>query len=534
MDASKTSGLYYNGKSFRSPHSIGVDFRGTCAEWVYALRNASKCVLHSAVFGTVLASVAGAADWPMLGRDATRNPVSPEANAPRQWQIELRGEQGQVTQQAKNIRWTAKLGSQTYGTPVVSQGLVWIGTNLGEGCLGGVLKCFREADGALVYEYASSGLEAPLDRAEQRNGLGGSPLIEGGNLWFTTLRREVVCLDIRPFLAGNGPPREVWKLDMIKSLGVHPRMAAMPRTCSIAAYKDRLFVVTGNGFDASFKEPAPKAPNLLCLDKATGRIAWQQASHGADLLASQLAEPLTVEIDGRGQVIVAQGQCWLRSFDAATGRLVWEFDMNLKTGIRDSVLATPVFHDNRVYVATGTDPDLGEGPGRLVCIDPTKQGDISTQLLNGAPNPNSGLLWEYTQQDQNENGRIDGFEETFHRTVGSVAIVDNWLIVADFSGLVHCLDANTGDVHWTHDLLAASLTSPLIVDDKAYVADEDGDIAIFKAAANPAEAMKNLQAGQGEPLGLVNMGASVYSSPVFANGVLYVATKDTLFAIEAD
>ena len=54
-----------------------------------------------------------------------------------------------------------------------------------------------------------------------------------------------------------------------------------------------------------------------------------------------------------------QGDGWLRSFDALTGKLFWKFDINFKTshlelggrGTRNDILATPVYYDGRVYVA---------------------------------------------------------------------------------------------------------------------------------------------------------------------------------------
>ena len=78
-----------------------------------------------------------------------------------------------------------------------------------------------------------------------------------------------------------------------------------------------------------------------------------------------------------------------------------------------------------------------------------------------------------------------------HRTVGTVAIKDDILYIADFSGLFHCLDAKTGKVHWTYDMLAAAWGSPLIVDDKVYIGDEDGDVAIFRHSADPEVAMED-------------------------------------------
>ena len=76
-------------------------------------------------------SVTDAEDWPMFGRDATRNAVSPEKNAPTDWDVgEFDRKTGRwVKAKARNIKWTAQLGSQTMGDPVVAGGLVWVGTN---------------------------------------------------------------------------------------------------------------------------------------------------------------------------------------------------------------------------------------------------------------------------------------------------------------------------------------------------------------------------------------------------------------------
>jgi len=76
-------------------------------------------------------------------------------------------------------------------------------------------------------------------------------------------------------------------------------------------------------------------------------------------------------------------------------------------------------------------------------------------------NPNSACVWHYDASDQNGDGRIS-FEETMHRTVSTAVVDDGLLIVPDFSGLVHCLDAKTGHVHWTHDILAATWASALV------------------------------------------------------------------------
>jgi outer membrane protein assembly factor BamB len=254
----------------------------------------------------------------------------------------------------------------------------------------------------------------------------------------------------------------------------------------------------------------------------------------------------------------AGGDAWLYSFLGETSqdgkaKLLWKFDANPKEskyilggrGTRNEIIGTPLIFDNLVYLAVGQDPEHGEGVGHLWCIDPTKRGDVSAELAfnvkdlktpipphrmqavvkeNGEvakPNPNSGVVWHYSEYDQNGDGKVE-FEETMHRTCGTAAIKNGLLVIPDFSGLVHCVDAKTGKPHWTHDLFAATWGSALIVEDKVYVGDEEGKVTIFKLSPEK------------EIIAEIDMGNSVYSTPVVANNILYIANKTHVFAIKAD
>ncbi len=94
------------------------------------------------------------------------------------------------------------------------------------------------------------------------------------------------------------------------------------------------------------------------------------------------------------------------------------------------------------------------------------------------------------------------------------------LFVGDFSGVLHCLDVKTGQAHWTYDMFAQSWASPLIIDDRVYMGDEDGDIVIFKLSAEQ------------EQIGEINMGSAVFTTPIVANGTMFIANRNRLFAIE--
>lgn len=524
----------------------------------------AAAVMAVAWIGGSFVCPAVAADWPMLGRDGTRNGVSTEVGAPTEWSIEERKDD-RVIQPSRGVRWSSPLGSQTHSSPVVSGGLVWIGTNsvrpgiAARDEVHSVLKCFRVADGKEVYEYDSPKL-GPRVHDPGWTGLGSSPLVEGDRLWITTNRSEVLCLDIGPLLRSEGPPRELWKLDLIKEFNVfvHVPLMGPPRPCSIGpSWNGRIFVTINNGVDESrSKVPAPDAPSLVCLNKDTGEVYWKDNSPGANILLTQSSSPTVAEISGRTQVIVPQSDGWARAFDPETGEQLWEFDINPKVSVysayhrsdRNWFLANAVVCEDRVYLASGRDVEQGEGIGRLVCIDPTRRGDISSELAVDAdgqtlprrrtqavnpqadekalPNPNSALVWEFVRCGK-------AFEDEMHRAMGSVVVAKDLVIVGDASGLVHCFDAKTGQRHWRHDTFASIWTSPLIVEDKVYVTNEDGNVTIYGLSADPGIALHRVN-GQYEPLPEISMGNSIYASPIYADGALYLAARSELFAIAAD
>ena len=349
----------------------------------------------------------------------------------------------------------------------------------------------------------------------------------------------------------------VWRYDMMDELGVSQHNMC---SCSVTALGDILFVNTSNGVDEShINIPNIEAPSFIAMNKHTGEVYWTDASPKENILHGQWSSPAIGEVGGVPQVIFAGGDGWVYSFQADEGKdgkpeLLWKFDANPKEsewvlggrGTRNNIIATPVFYKDRVYVAVGQDPEHGEGVGHLWCLDPTKRGDVSAELAvkvddRSKPisprrlqavdpeegevaidNPNSAVIWHYSQFDQNQDGEFD-FEETMHRSCGTVAIKDDLLFIADFSGLFHCLDAITGKVHWTYDLLSAAWGSPLIVEDKVYIGDEDGELAVFELKAEPHE-----------PIAEIDMRNSVYSTPIVAHNTLFISNKTHLFAITAD
>jgi glucose dehydrogenase len=191
----------------------------------------------------------------------------------------------------------------------------------------------------------------------------------------------------------------------------------------------------------------------------------------------------------------------VRGYEALTGKKLWEFDTNPKDSVwpktRNEVIATPVIYEDRVYIANGQDPEHGEGVGHMYAIDGTKRGDITQ----------SGRVWHY---------------DKIRRTISTPSIADGLVYIPDFSGFVHCLDAKTGQVYWTHDMFAAVWGSTMVAEGRVYVGDEDGDITVLAAGKT-----KKVLAEQ-------NMGSAVYATLTPAHGRFYFNNRNQLFAVSID
>ncbi len=291
---------------------------------------------------------------------------------------------------------------------------------------------------------------------------------------------------------------------MIKDLGVFPHnmSASSPNIDG-----DLVYVVTGNGVDEShIVIPAPDAPSFIAVNKKTGEVVWDKVGPGDKILHGQWSCPSIGVIGGVKQVIFPGGDGQLYAYEAATGKDLWTFQCNPPgtvyklggRGTKNELLATPVIYKDRVYIAMGQDPEHGEGRGHMYAIDATKRGDITK----------TGAVWH---------------NDDVKRGLATVSIYDNILYHCDLSGNFRAIDPDTGKVLWQHEMSSAVWSSPYYVDGKIFMGDEDGHVVVFA----PGKEKKILAANE---MGN-DMSTSVYTTPVAANGVLYINTRQKLYAI---
>jgi len=473
------------------------------------------CVLMCAA----LRAMAG--DSPEFCGSHSKNMVSAERNLPATFSFGEKdnGNGRIIAATASNLAWGLKINMVMYPSPSVAAGKVFVG---GGEKSKGTFTCLNARTGQTLWRYEEPYRDFPaevqpgrrfmLGRITRNLGIVSTAAVEGDRVYFVNHRCEVLCLD-----AHTG--KRVWTFDMW-GYGIRPADAC---NGSPSIDGDMLYVVTSNGTDRDAQiayyddrpTPAPNAPNLIALDKRTGRVlATDDARQiGPNIMHGQWAMPSLGTVRGRKLVFYGGGDGCCYAFDAATLKTVWRFDCvpseykqtvsnlnwaalyslgdkRLKRSFNkknessyvgmSEILSSPVLHNDRIYVPIGRDPEHGRGRGALWCLD----------AATGAK------IWGYQAID---------------RTLSNASVADGLLYIADVAGRIHCLDADTGKPYWVHETGETVWASTLVADGKMYLP--------------TTKHLWILAAGRDlKVLSSVRLGSPGYSSVVAADGTLYFST----------
>lgn len=485
-------------------------------------------------------------DWPMWGRTPDRNMIGEAKNLPVNVEPGdyVSGTDDIDPSTTENVLWVAKLGSQAYGNVTVAGGKVFAGTNnesprdpkqLGDR---GVLMAFNEENGEFEWQLLIPKLGAGKVSDWEYVGLCSSPAVEGNKVYVVTNRGEAVCLDLNGLANGNDGPFQdeanymsadgnpveltnghadiLWIYDMREELGVFPHNVS---SCSPLVVDDLLYVSTSNGVDWSHNNiPAPFSPALVALNKTTGELVGEEASQVSErVLHASWSSPAYGDINGTPLIIWGGGDGICYGFEpkpvvGSEGyeilNEVFRYDANppeyrMKEGkpIKyatypgpSEIISTVVVHDNKAFALIGQDPEHGDGVGMLSAIDASMKGDITGKAI-----------WTY---------------KDIGRTVSTPSIYNGMIFVAEYDGDIHCLDLDTGKVNWVHATDSRIWGSTLVADGKVYLPNEDGQLVVLAATKEKEE------------LATVEFFTPIYSSPVVAKDVLYVATQTHLYALK--
>ena len=521
-----------------------------------------------------------AGDWTQWGGKNQRNMASDEKGLPEGFEPGQKRPDGTGIDPAttKNVRWAARLGSQTYGNPTIGEGKVFVGTNdFGlkdpryKSTRGGIVKCFDEASGKLLWQWVvPRRFDMPWPRALFNHlnlGVCTSPTVEDGRIYLVTSRCELVCLDADGMADGNdGPfvdegrysigdehgrrkdePIEllptdgdiIWMLDMVTELPVCPHDAANGAPLIDG---NVLYVPTSNGMDNSHDRMFfPEGPSLIAVDKRTGKLlAVDDLDLGNRLFHAQWSSPSMGMVNGKKQLFVggADGVCYgLEALDGVPElgpddepvklKTVWSCDTNPpEYKYKDGKLIPYRCGDKRVRRAGIVNRDDGTyvGPNEIIATPVYYNGRI--YVANGQdPHHGNGkailtCIDPSGTGDITDSGKVWTYRD-MQRTMSTVSVADGLVYVADVVGTLHCLDADSGRPYWTHETKEEVWGATLVADNKIYLGTE----RLFWIFAAGKE--KRL-------IDRIRLGSPVWCTPVAANGALYVASQRYLWVAEEE
>jgi outer membrane protein assembly factor BamB len=254
-----------------------------------------------------------------------------------------------------------------------------------------------------------------------------------------------------------------------------------------------------------------------------GQIAWQTEVGPFVSMHGYGSSPVLYN-----DLIIIQGDSngpgWLAAVNKETGKIHWRVQRG-----SGASFATPAI----AHVA-GKAQLLLHGQDKVVSYDPAS-GDKLWESDGPATVCANTMAWSedlvfasggYPQQNTwaikaDGSGQIV-WRKNWKCYVPSILVAGELLFVPQDNGVLHCVDAATGKEHWSKRLGGDLTSSPVLADGKLYVTSEDGKTFMFLASKN----FQDISAG--------DLGDRCYSTPTIAGGRIYIRTYSKLFCIGDD
>ena len=395
---------------------------------------------------------------------------------------EFRGSGGQGHSSAKNlpaefgpttnVAWKIEVPGSGWSSPIVLKKRIYLTAAVpqgDDGADGQALRvfCLDADDGSTIWN---------VQAFEQSNGRGtrihhknshasSTPMTDGKHLYVHFGTHGTACLTLEGKI--------VWKTTELVYAPNHGNGGS-------PVLVDDLLIVSCDGSDIDY---------IAALDRSSGQLRWKTSRPQVpNPRKFSFSTPLVIEIDGKKQLISA-GTDIVAAFEPATGKEIWRVTYD-----GYSVVPRPVFGHGMVYICTGWSPP------KLLAIRPTGTGDVTDSHVKwasrrGVPNTSSTLL-----------------------------VGDELYFISD-RGIVSCLDAKSGNSHWTKRLGLSNndgfSASPVYADGKIYFQSEQGDAIVIKPGLKYEELARN-QFPEERTL----------ASYAIADSALFIRTDKNLYRIQ--
>jgi outer membrane protein assembly factor BamB len=228
---------------------------------------------------------------------------------------------------------------------------------------------------------------------------------------------------------------------------------------------------------------------LIALDAATGKTVWKTDRHELPSWGSP-----TIANTSTGPQLVTNASNYIRGYDPNTGKELWRLGGSSKI-----TAPTPIFAEDLFVVVSGRGP---ERP--IFVVRPNARGDVT--LAEGKKSSDA-IVWSLT-------GR-GSYMPTPLAYKGNLYVLAN-------NGLFDAYNLKNGSEVYRQrlPLIGSGFSaSPVAADGKIYLSNEDGEILVITAGDKFSHLATN------------SMGELLMATPALSEGVMYVRSASSLFAI---
>jgi outer membrane protein assembly factor BamB len=386
----------------------------------------AKSIRRSGVRKQVLASglvVLLALGLPLRGKGDER--FWPHWRGPLMTGASARGNPPVEWSETKNVKWKVEIPGLGSGTPVVWGDRIFVQTAVptGDGKQRFMVLAVGRPDGKVLWQRVVRE-EAPHEAHHATNTFASaSALTDGQHVYAFFGSRGLYALD------WNGQVK--WE----KDLGDMNVKLGFGEASSPVLHGEKL-VVNWDHEGESF---------IVALDKRTGKELWRVPREEK----TSWSTPLVVEHGGKAQVITSATHR-VRSYDLATGALVWE-----ASGMTANAIPTPVHQDGVVFLTSGF-----RGNALLAVHLAGAKGDVTNT---------PAVLWRYDRDTP---------------YVPSPLLYGGQLyILKSNSGVLSAFEARSGKKLYGEQRLEGVpnvYASPLGAGGRVYIAGRDGGVAVVQ------------------------------------------------------
>ena len=364
----------------------------------------------------------------------------------------------------QGVTWKTQIPGKAWSSPVVWDDRIWLTSATEEGDELYALE-IDAITGEVRRQMTVFEIAEPMFCYPYNSYASSTPVIEEGRLWVHYGSAGTACID-----TASGEilwSRQDLPCDHHRGPGSSPIIF------------ENLLIIHFDGFDLQY---------VVALDKETGQTVWKQdraINYGTDNGDAKKAysTPSVIEHEGRRQLI-SPAAVAPEAFNPWTGERLWTV---YHGGF--NAAARPIYSHGMVFLCT-------EAGKRLVAVRPDGSGDVTE----------THLVWNSMKSTP---------------TRPSLLIVGDYLYMVSDTGIVSCLDVQTGETRWAHRVEERHSASPLYADGRIYLFDEDGHSHVL--AADPDE-FRLLARNQ--------LDAGCMASPAVHGDALVVRTKTHLYRIE--